>query len=347
VNFGDEHYVKVFTRETATILAMSWQARALWHDLLLKFSRAGILECGPMKERGLALIVKMPIEVVRPALRELIDLECVRWTGAFNRVLEAPRFNEAQESKKERGVVVRDYRERIKATLHAESVRTYGQTPETARSESDQLGPSVTACDPPSPSPSPTPTPEKQQHTSTSSPLPEDRRQEASTGSALRAVPDRVQSAAVASVGSPPSPSPNDPPPKSQDPGGVLLAIWNDSVSAPIPQARGVTDKRRRAATARWAENPSREYWIAVARRVSASRFCRGQVERRDEADPWRATFDWFLRPDTHVKVMEGHYDDRQQRSMQRDLEVVRERGHDPYEQQIREDERKRAAAQP
>jgi hypothetical protein len=40
--------------------------------------------------------------------------------------------------------------------------------------------------------------------------------------------------------------------------------------------------------------------------RVAKSSFCRGQNERG-----WKADIDWFLKPDTLTKILEGKYDDQ------------------------------------
>lgn len=39
--------------------------------------------------------------------------------------------------------------------------------------------------------------------------------------------------------------------------------------------------------------------------RIQKSSFCQGKNDRG-----WVASFDWFIRPDTVVKIMEGKYDD-------------------------------------
>ena len=44
----------------------------------------------------------------------------------------------------------------------------------------------------------------------------------------------------------------------------------------------------------------------AALDRVRSSSFCRGQNDRG-----WRADLDWFLRPDTVTKLLEGKYEDR------------------------------------
>lgn len=86
-----------------------------------------------------------------------------------------------------------------------------------------------------------------------------------------------------------------------------LQALWNERVTAPIPACQELSSGRVRSATARLRERPLAE-WGTVVDRIAASDFCRGQNDRS-----WVATFDWFLKPDTAVKALEGKYDNRGQ----------------------------------
>jgi len=85
----------------------------------------------------------------------------------------------------------------------------------------------------------------------------------------------------------------------------TLFEIWNQN-RGPLPEAKECRagTKRGRAAAARWAERPDAAYWTGVVRRLAASPFCRGET-----GGTWRATFDFLIQPDTHVKVLEGKYD--------------------------------------
>jgi hypothetical protein len=84
-----------------------------------------------------------------------------------------------------------------------------------------------------------------------------------------------------------------------------LLEIWNQNRGT-LPLARECSrnSKRGRAADARWRERPDHAYWTEVVRRLAASPFCRAET-----GGSWRATFDFLVQPDTHVKALEGKYD--------------------------------------
>ena len=88
--------------------------------------------------------------------------------------------------------------------------------------------------------------------------------------------------------------------------GHVLADIWNLHVVDPIPRVHSVSKTRLRKAKERWKENPSREYWVEVMKKIRQSSFCRGQNDRG-----WKANIDWLLRPDIHLKLMEGQYDNK------------------------------------
>lgn len=81
-----------------------------------------------------------------------------------------------------------------------------------------------------------------------------------------------------------------------------IVGYWNEVLGQRVRD----TNKRKTAIRARWRDEHFRANWAAAIRKVSQSAFCMGQNDR-----DWVATLDWFLRPDTVTKIMEGTYDDR------------------------------------
>jgi len=81
-----------------------------------------------------------------------------------------------------------------------------------------------------------------------------------------------------------------------------IIGYWNNTTG----QKNRTTPRRTKAARARWKDEHFRKHWEEAVRRVAASRFCMGQNDRN-----WLASIDWFLRPDTVTRIMEGTYDDR------------------------------------
>lgn len=67
-----------------------------------------------------------------------------------------------------------------------------------------------------------------------------------------------------------------------------------------------LTAKRRKQLTARWRDPHWREHWRQALERAGPSDFLSGQNNRN-----WRIDLEFFLRPDTVTKILEGKYDNR------------------------------------
>jgi hypothetical protein len=79
-----------------------------------------------------------------------------------------------------------------------------------------------------------------------------------------------------------------------------LLKIWNEAFeTASVP-----TDKRRAALRSRLREPFFVENWKAAIDKARNSPWCCGHNKTS-----WVANIDWFLRPDTVVRLMEGNHD--------------------------------------
>lgn len=86
----------------------------------------------------------------------------------------------------------------------------------------------------------------------------------------------------------------------------VILAAWNErNETAGLPPAMS-TASRLASFRERWADPWWRENWRAGLDRMCTSRFCRGDNNRN-----WHADMEFFLRPDSLTKIMEGKYDDK------------------------------------
>ena len=82
-----------------------------------------------------------------------------------------------------------------------------------------------------------------------------------------------------------------------------LIEKWNKIPG--VGNCRKATDSRRKTFKTRikdpdWCDNLD-----AALQRVAASQFCRG-----GGSQGWKADLDWFLKPDTLTKLLEGKYDD-------------------------------------
>jgi hypothetical protein len=89
-----------------------------------------------------------------------------------------------------------------------------------------------------------------------------------------------------------------------------LVELWNEIVKDPLPQVNLKLFKpgspRWKSAKARLEEMPDLDYWRQVIERISKSDFCNGKNDRG-----WKANMEFLIRQETHVKAMEGAYDNR------------------------------------
>lgn len=105
------------------------------------------------------------------------------------------------------------------------------------------------------------------------------------------------------------NPTPN-PDPKgesaSADPLSADLKEFFDGWSqCGLTECRKLTTNRKKALKSRLADPDWRSSWREALDRAAKSSFCRGQNDRG-----WKADVDWFLKPDSVVKLLEGKYDD-------------------------------------
>jgi hypothetical protein len=115
LDWGSERYVRLYVRDTGDWSAMSWQAQSLFCLMLRKADRTGFVAT-TKGGRGIAALVRMPLDVTEPALKELVDDGCIQVTdGGFL----FPNFIEAQEATSSPAARQRESRERRRDMLRA------------------------------------------------------------------------------------------------------------------------------------------------------------------------------------------------------------------------------------
>ena len=100
-----------------------------------------------------------------------------------------------------------------------------------------------------------------------------------------------------------------------------VLKLWNDSATRSIPKVRMLSPARKEKVKLRIKEMGGMEEAKTILstcfRKISESDFCNGATGK------WTATFDWFFENEKNwLKVLEGNYDNRQEKSQ---LEVLQE----------------------
>lgn len=113
-DWSDEQWVKLYRRDTADWLLLSWRARGLFYSLLRIVDRAGVLDLGRTGKRAVAVLLGAASEcdAVVAALDELIADGCVRVEGQS---LVLPNFVAAQEAVQSDKARARASRERRRA----------------------------------------------------------------------------------------------------------------------------------------------------------------------------------------------------------------------------------------
>jgi len=109
MDWADERYVRIYTRDTADWSMWPWQSRALLPLLLRKADRCGVVELGKYGVRGLASLLGMPLEVVEPGVAGLLEDGCLIQSETR---LVVRNFLEAQEAPASDVKRAREYRER-------------------------------------------------------------------------------------------------------------------------------------------------------------------------------------------------------------------------------------------
>jgi hypothetical protein len=112
MDWANEKYVRVYTRDTEDLLIMGWQSRAVLWEMLRKADRSGVVAT-KRGAKGIAAVVNIPGDVVEPAIVELVDLGLI---VACDDGYLVVNFLEAQETPQTDAQRQRDSRERRRAS---------------------------------------------------------------------------------------------------------------------------------------------------------------------------------------------------------------------------------------
>jgi hypothetical protein len=93
LDFADESYVRLFTRDTKTWLRLGFEGQAVLMFALRKLDRAGVLDGMDDPVSDLALVAGIPIDLVKVGLPRLLERGVFQLSG--NRLV-MPNFLEAQ-----------------------------------------------------------------------------------------------------------------------------------------------------------------------------------------------------------------------------------------------------------
>jgi hypothetical protein len=138
----DPRHVRVYTRDTASWVALGPVARGLLVELMRKADRAGIVDIGRAGAEGLARLLRIPLELLEPALGELLADGCVkRGERAGREALVLPNFEAAQEAAQSDAQRKRASRQKARDLLLAGAKGGPGKSRETEHRDNNPDGP--------------------------------------------------------------------------------------------------------------------------------------------------------------------------------------------------------------
>ncbi len=99
MDWSNERYVRVYTRDTTTWKLMDWRGRVVLSLLFRKVDRAGVLDVGHDGVLGLAAVLELPLDIVEAGIAQLTNVRggqpTVVDTGTAYVI---PNFLDAQEA---------------------------------------------------------------------------------------------------------------------------------------------------------------------------------------------------------------------------------------------------------
>lgn len=96
MNWSEERFVKSYTRDTPEWIALPWQSRVTFQEMIRKVDRSGFLKVGRAGMRGIAASFRFPIEIVEEGIAGLLEDGTVVKTEDGYII---PNFVSAQESR--------------------------------------------------------------------------------------------------------------------------------------------------------------------------------------------------------------------------------------------------------
>lgn len=130
MDWDNERWVKLYTRDTVGWKLLSWQARTVVLHMLRKVDAAGVLDVGTDGVYGLAAMLELPLEVVEPGIAQLTTQRgdnppTVAFSGDAYAI---PNFMEAQEARDSNKQRQRKSRERRLARVTKRDTPSPGVT---------------------------------------------------------------------------------------------------------------------------------------------------------------------------------------------------------------------------
>lgn len=96
-----------------------------------------------------------------------------------------------------------------------------------------------------------------------------------------------------------------------------IMNLWNKTFkNSSVPVVNTIRNSRLRSLKARIKENPDVAFWEDYFNRIKSSDFLSGR------ASEWKANMDWALSPTNMDKILDGNYDDKEQKEVNPEVEA-------------------------
>jgi hypothetical protein len=121
MDWSNERYVRLYTRDTTTWKLLSWEGKYVLMSLLRKVDRSGVLDVGEDGIEGLAALIEVPLFIAEVGVPQLLKRETLVQRDTL---YVMPNFLPAQEAKQSDAMRKREERERrrhnaLAGTRHA------------------------------------------------------------------------------------------------------------------------------------------------------------------------------------------------------------------------------------
>jgi hypothetical protein len=114
MDWSNEHYVRIYTRDTTTWRLLGWDGQSVLMQVLRRLDQSGVLEIDDVAPWEAVMIhCGAPEEVARAGMRSCLDRGVLLHNGRF---LIAPKFQEAQEASKSDKQRQKESRDRRRTT---------------------------------------------------------------------------------------------------------------------------------------------------------------------------------------------------------------------------------------
>ena len=117
MDWSNERYVRIYTRDTISTRKLPWEARCVWWDFLRRIDRAGVVDLdGATPVVAVAILCDVPDDVASSVVQQWLSDGRLEHCTDDGGQLVVPHFIEAQEAVQSDAARAKAYRERRRDT---------------------------------------------------------------------------------------------------------------------------------------------------------------------------------------------------------------------------------------